>query len=208
MDAVLDSTTDADAQRTRRRSRMIRAILAGGLVLGVGTAVTLAAWNDSEVVTGDFTVGSFDMEGSFDNSAWASHTAPGSPLVFSVATTNMAPNETYYAPFAVRLKAGTTADAAVTIASTLTSGSTTGLTYELVSPAAFGCTSGTTGTTLAAAGSSLVGTPTGFSLTKGATAAVAGTAVNLCFKVTTGNQASLTQGQNGKISWTFTAASS
>ena len=42
----------------------------------------------------------------------------------------------------------------------------------------------------------------------GATAAVPGTAVNLCFKVTTGNQASLTQGQNGKISWTLTAASS
>lgn len=28
--------------------RKVRAILAGGLVLGVGAAVVLAAWNDSE----------------------------------------------------------------------------------------------------------------------------------------------------------------
>ena len=44
-----------DTAKRRSRSRMIRAILAGGLVLGVGTAVTLAAWNDSEFVTETFT---------------------------------------------------------------------------------------------------------------------------------------------------------
>ena len=59
-----DQIATDDTAKRRRRSRMIRAILAGGLVLGVGAAVTLAAWNDSEFVTGTFTAGTFNMQGS------------------------------------------------------------------------------------------------------------------------------------------------
>ena len=49
---------------TKDGNRKILAVLAGGLVLGVGVAVTLAAWNDSEFATGTFTAGSFNLEGS------------------------------------------------------------------------------------------------------------------------------------------------
>src|SRR5690606_31735774 len=74
MNAVLDTaviTTDAEVQHRRRRSRMIRALLAGGLVLGVGTAVTLAAWNDSEFASGTFRAGTFDLEGSTDGTTFS-----------------------------------------------------------------------------------------------------------------------------------------
>ncbi|MDR2320511.1 MAG: SipW-dependent-type signal peptide-containing protein, partial [Microbacterium sp.] len=52
--------------RTRRRGlalRRIRAVLAGGLVLGVGATVTLASWNDGEYATGTSTAGTFDVVG-------------------------------------------------------------------------------------------------------------------------------------------------
>ena len=55
------------------RRRRIYAVLAGGLVLGVGTAVTLAAWNDSEFAKSTFTAGSFVFQGSTDGTAFADH---------------------------------------------------------------------------------------------------------------------------------------
>ena len=48
----------------RNRKGIIRAILAGGIVLGVGAAVTLAAWNASEFATGTFQAGTFTIEGA------------------------------------------------------------------------------------------------------------------------------------------------
>ena len=108
--------TDDTAKR-RRRSRMIRAILAGGLVLGVGAAVTLAAWNDSEYVTGTFTAGTFNLQGSTtDGTTFTDHPV-GSPgtLTFTVAPLLLSPGDTVYAPFAVRLAANTTNNANVVI---------------------------------------------------------------------------------------------
>ena len=55
--------------------RKVLAVLAGGLVLGVGTAVTLAAWNDSEFATGDFAAGTFVFQGSTDNETFEDHTS-------------------------------------------------------------------------------------------------------------------------------------
>lgn len=49
---------------TKDTQRKVLAVLAGGVVLGVGVGVTLAAWNDSEFATGTFTAGSFNLEGS------------------------------------------------------------------------------------------------------------------------------------------------
>lgn len=59
-----------------RRRRKIRAILASGLVLGVGAAVTLAAWSDTVWGSSEFgTEGSsFNIQGSFDGGAsWAEY---------------------------------------------------------------------------------------------------------------------------------------
>ncbi|SFH86076.1 hypothetical protein E3O11_09355 [Cryobacterium levicorallinum] len=48
----------------QKRNRRIRAVLAGGLVLGLGAAVTLAAWNDSEFARGSFAASGFNLVGS------------------------------------------------------------------------------------------------------------------------------------------------
>ena len=63
-----ESVMDAGQKTEERglRSRKVRAILAGGLVLGLGAAVTLAAWNDSEFAKGTFTSGSLNIQGSVD----------------------------------------------------------------------------------------------------------------------------------------------
>jgi predicted ribosomally synthesized peptide with SipW-like signal peptide len=226
MDAVLDTRApetpaSADVSRTRRRSRMIRAILAGGLVLGVGAAVTLAAWNDSEYATGTFTAGTFDLEGSTDGSTFANHNpsdtlhAPSSAATLSFtappSALTLSPGDAVAAPFSVRLAAGTTNNGDVVIGTPTTTGTTTGLTYEIVRlAAATACTTSSvdsTGTSLITAGTPItaVAGPNTFALTKGATAAVAGAAQLLCIKVTAG--ATVAQGQTGTVTWKFTATS-
>jgi len=92
-----------------RRRRKVLAALAGGLVLGLGTAATLAAWNDSEFANGTFSAGGdVDIQGSTDGGVtWSSSaTAPGKTLSFSTDANNMVPGEPAYAPFAVRLSPG------------------------------------------------------------------------------------------------------
>jgi predicted ribosomally synthesized peptide with SipW-like signal peptide len=199
--------------KKRRRSRMIRAILAGGLVLGVGTAVTLAAWNDSEFVTGTFTAGTFNMQGSTtDGTTFTDHPI-GSPgtLTFTVAPLLLSPGDTVYAPFAVRLAANTTNDANVVItAPNSTTGVVSNLTYEVVRTTAFTCGSGTVdsvGPSLITAGTAVtaVAGPNTFVLAKGAPVSNPGATQFLCFKVTAG--AGLTQGQTGTVTWQFTATS-
>jgi len=210
MDAALETTDDADTRRRGRRSRMIRAILAGGLVLGVGTAVTLAAWNDSEFATGTFTAGKFDLQGSIDGTTFADHPVGGpQTLGFTVAPGAMAPGDVVVAPFAVRLATGTTNNANVVL-SVGTTGATTGLTYEIVRTASITCASGTadtTGTSLITAGTAVttVAGPNTFGLTKGATLVVPGATQWLCFKVTAG--AGLVQSQTGTVTWTLTGTS-
>jgi predicted ribosomally synthesized peptide with SipW-like signal peptide len=200
-------TPQVEAPRARGlRSRRVRAILAGGLVLGVGAAITLAAWNDSEFARGTFTAGSFNMVGSLDGTTYTEHATSGAAasLAFTVPTLKLTPTDTVYAPFAVELDATSTNDAVVTITNPSTTGVVTNLTYSLIQPTAFGCTSSTTGTALVA--SSAVGAATGavtFNLAKGA--GVAGAPVFLCFKVTAG--AGLVQGQTGTSTWQFTAVS-
>lgn len=200
--------TVATGNSTKKRGK-IRAILAGGLVLGVGAAITLAAWNDSEFATGTFTAGTFNLEGSAtDGTTFTDHvTAPGAPLGFTVNPTALSPGDTVYAPFAVRLAANTTNAATVTVTAPSTTGTVTALTYQLIQPTAFGCAAATTGTVLVPAATA-VGTVPGsvtFALAKGTPTTSPGASVNLCFKVTAG--AGLTAGQTGTATWQFAAVS-
>lgn len=193
----------------RQRGRKVAAILAGGLVLGVGTMATLAAWNDTEVATGTFTAGRFNMQGSADKgTTWADNTtAPGAALSFSTPFNNLQPGSTVYSTYQVRLAANTTNDATVALAAT-SGGSVGGLTYQLATVASSTCDDAalSAGTTLVPAGTT-VGTASAstFNLTKGTPTTSAGATVNLCFKVTAG---AITQGQTGTGTWTFTATSS
>lgn len=204
----------ANPDRKRRRSRMIRAILAGGLVLGVGAAVTLAAWNDSEFATGTFAAGTFNMQGSTTDGVTFTDHPVGSPgtLTFTVAPLLLSPGDTVYAPFALRLAANTTnnANVVVTPPAAVTGTIAANLTYEVVRTTAFTCGAGTvdsTGTSLITAGTAVtaVAGPNTFVLNKGAPVTTAGATQFLCFKVTAA--AGLTQGQTGTVTWQFTASS-
>lgn len=208
-DTLTDSVAAAPATTHRASrgsgSRRLRAVLAGGLVLGVGAAVTLAAWNDSEFAQGTFTAGAFTMEGSVDGTTFTEHATAGAAasLPFTVNPTNLSPNDTVYAPFAVRLATGTTSAAVVTITNAATTGTITDLTYTLIQPTTFGCSSGTTGTALVPAATAL-GSAAGASTFALATG-TPGAPVFLCFKVSAGS--GIAQGQSGSTTWQFTAAS-
>lgn len=204
------SNSSTSTQDKRDRRRKVAAILAGGLVVGVGTAATLAAWNDSEYAASTFTAGSFNMNGSADQSAFADQdTATGAAgLAFSVPVTNLSPGDVVYAPYALRLDATTTNGANVVVDSVTNTGTYTNLTYGLVTTSASGCNAAafTGGSAIVADGTALnsIGSPAGFTLAK-PVAAADGAPTYLCFKVTAGS--GLTQGQSGTATWKFTATS-
>jgi predicted ribosomally synthesized peptide with SipW-like signal peptide len=204
-----ESAMDAGRKNEERglRSRKVRAILAGGLVLGLGAAVTLAAWNDSEFAKGTFTGGSFNIEGSTNGTTFSEHPASGSAadLGFTLDTGDLSPGEVVSAPFAVRVDSESTNGAAVTVSGAAT-GAVTGLTYRLVQRSEFGCTEGTEVKELVPAGTAVnavAGTPT-FDLAVGA-GADPGAAAFVCFTVTTDDD--LVQDQTGTATWQFLAAS-
>jgi predicted ribosomally synthesized peptide with SipW-like signal peptide len=168
----------------------MRAILAGGLVLGVGAAVTLAAWNDSEFAQGTFGAGHFNLQGSTDGTTFDDH-ASGSPapLSLSAGFNTLSPGDTVSAPFVLHLDATTTNDAVVNVASATQSGSAAAeLSYGIVQVASVAaCTPAATGTVIVPAGTALnsvIGAST-FALTKSATPGTApGADAFLCVQVT------------------------
>lgn len=109
---------------TTATKRKILAVLAGGLVLGIGTAATLAAWNDSEFATGTFTAGAFNLQGSTTSATtgYSDHNTDtggtAASLVFSLPATasSTGPGVTVYAPFWVRLDSATTNNATLSAA--------------------------------------------------------------------------------------------
>jgi predicted ribosomally synthesized peptide with SipW-like signal peptide len=81
-------------RRDRRQSRVprgrrpawlrVRAILAGGLVFGIGAAVTVAAWTDDEYSSATITSGRFGIVGSVNGAAFTDHaSSPGPSLTFT-----------------------------------------------------------------------------------------------------------------------------
>jgi len=196
--------------------RKVLAVLAGGLVLGVGIGVTLAAWNDSEFATGTFTAGSFNLEGSTTSATagYDDHNVDdgeaAASLVFQLpaVAANMSPGDVVYAPFWVRLDSATTSDATLIPAGIVagTGGNEANLSYTVTAL-------GPTDTCGAAATGTVVATGATLSAQTGATAVdlaagatgVAGTPVQLCFAVTAGT--GLTQGAAATATWEFTATS-
>jgi predicted ribosomally synthesized peptide with SipW-like signal peptide len=208
MEQQIEDTVETSRLRGLR-SRKVRAILAGGLVLGIGAATTLAAWNDSEFAQGTFTAGTFNMVGSTNDTTYANHATVGAPatLAFTVNPTLLSPGDIVYAPFAVELDAATTNNAVVTISNAATTGAVSNLTYTLIQPTTFGCAASTAGTALVVAGTALGTVPgsTTFNLAMGTSTGSAGAPVFLCFKVTAG--ALLAQGETGTATWKFSAVS-
>lgn len=112
------------------KSRKTRALLAGGVVLGIGASMTLAAWSDSEWAQGTFTTGSFTFQGSTTSATegFADHTSAegAAALNFTLngeAMGNLKPGETVTAPFWIKT---TGDDAAVTLSAPNNTTSTLG----------------------------------------------------------------------------------
>lgn len=191
------TTSQLTTQRARRRN--IAAVLAGGLVLGVGTTATLASWNDSEFAKATFTAGIFNLEGAVDASQ-ASFSEHATALAacgttFTAPFNNLTPTDVVVAPFAVRLAANTTNSAHVSLTATIATDTIVpNLTYELIKTATAGCTTASTGRSVVAAGTAVtsVAGAAAFDLTNGVGAAP-GAPAYLCFKVTAG----------GLVSWAF-----
>lgn len=104
----MNNPTDIPTGIKRKRAR---AILAGGLVLGLGAAMTLAAWTDQVHVFGEFSTG--DGKAQFqgnvttdqDEAEWHDyHGGPGGAgeLAFSVPVQAMSPDDVVYAPVGLR----------------------------------------------------------------------------------------------------------
>jgi len=197
-------------ERRRLRSRRLRAALAGGLVLGIGVAATLAAWNDSEYGSANFTAGRFDIVGATDGATFSSHATAGAAAVlnFQLAPTAMAPGNTTYALFSVK-----TANPSIAGTLQLTAGTPGGtglatyLTYGVRTIAGAVCNATTYG-----AGASVV--TDGSALTVGGSATQAVTAngaaqVNYCFAVTLPTTApNAAQGLTMTQTWQFLGTSS
>lgn len=192
-------------------------MLAAGVVLGVGTIATIAAWTDGENATGSFGASVFDTESqSAGTPVYASHpNAPGA--VMSFAATAMSPGTAHYAWVNVRTTAASTVGGTVT----LTAASATGvlapaLQYRMVRLA----TAGSAATCVAGA---FTGSPVFVAGAAAAYSAVttvpaspianpigaAGSELGFCVEVRVApGSANSYQGQTATVTWAFTSTSS
>ena len=210
------------ATETRRRLPLlrVRALLAGGLVLGVGAAVTSAAWNDAEFATATITTSTFNTESSVGGTAYTDNIAsPGTTVTLPVGA--FSPGVTGYLPVLIRTKAtsiaGTVALNGAVFTGTDAASLSTAFVYRVVRTTATCDATAFTGTptwvvgtaTASAAPALTVGQNGGVSnvLAAGAPAAP-GAVTGFCFEVTLpSSAASALQGKTASATWQFVASS-
>jgi predicted ribosomally synthesized peptide with SipW-like signal peptide len=110
--------------RSQKFSTKARALLAGGLVLGIGAAFTLAAWTDNEWVFGQsggadgpgnpgtnkYQMQQNTYSGTAGAAAWSDQPdASGGGLTFTLGAKDLKPGSTVYAPMQLRAVAGSAA---------------------------------------------------------------------------------------------------
>ncbi|MEU1590773.1 SipW-dependent-type signal peptide-containing protein [Micromonospora sp. NPDC005710] len=209
---MVNRRTPAGTPRLRRT----RAVLAGALVLGLGTTSTLAAWTDSEYGTGSFGASIFGTESQTASSSWASHTPVANAATLAFNATAMSPSVSFYAFLDIRTTSTTNVGGTVALTSSSNNSGALlpALEYRAVRTA-------TTSTTCAAAAFS--GSPTWIvGPSYSAITAVPGSPVSsaitvpagatpqlrFCFEVRVQSGASNTyQGTTGIVTWEFTATS-
>lgn len=217
MTTDLSYESERDDRSVRRRK--VRALLAGGLVLGVGAAVTLAAWTDNVFGQAEFSAANWNVQGNFDGTTWDEYDqTPGNPagsFSFSTGFDALSPGDTVYAPVSLRVGTGSTAggdyDATVTlngaVPSDVNAALTPLLTYTVVPNVprtdciAKNLVGG--GTPIVAAGSALTAPGT-----SSLTLPQAGTEVPLCFAVTLPSTVAADQAagkSTGVLTWKFDA---
>ncbi|WP_298990938.1 SipW-dependent-type signal peptide-containing protein [uncultured Pseudokineococcus sp.] len=204
----------------RRRRGLVRALLAGGLVLGVGSAATLAAWTDTEWVYGD---GSADGGVSgvaasvfeVEQNVWD---GVGGVANFVNRETQPVAGGLVYAPMQLRTAVGSAA-ANVTVApALLQAGDPTffgALRYSVRSGVPQGACGDAAFAPATALGTELVtsaplstGSTAGALQLGAATATTAGAPVDLCFAITLpGGSPDSLQGLGATPVWSFTSQS-
>lgn len=230
MSAPHTQTTVDTRDRKRRGPGRLRAILAAAGVLGIGAAVTLAAWTDTEWIFGgtndDTPIGTsvFNVEQNvYDGQSWQNRQnwptdATAGKLNFTVAASSLTPGAVVYAPMQLRAAPGSVAGTAVlngavagpntntALFSALTYQVRTGVTQANCTAAGIGA-----GTVIVAAGQPLSANGTAsFPIPAAPNATTGGTPVDLCFQITmpsTATGAAL-QGQTVTPVWNVVATSS
>ena len=203
-------TSPSDRNSKRRKAK---AILAGGLVLGIGAAVTLAAWNDSEFAKGIFGSGHFDIEGSIDGSesSFADHpaTAPAT-LALDADFPSLTPGAKVAMPYVLRVDKDTDYNATVAVSSsaTLTGTTTNEFSYGIVQVASVAdCNSTTAGqSTIVDPDTAFgAGKASAFTLSKSTNIGTdPGASVVLCVQVAASND--LEQDTTRAATWEFAAS--
>ncbi|MFC3687977.1 SipW-dependent-type signal peptide-containing protein [Aquipuribacter hungaricus] len=205
-----------------------RALLAAGVVVGVGSAATLASWTDTEWVWGGNSSGDavaasiFEVQQNlWDGAGGAAafvdrETAEsGGELDFSLAAGALSPGVTVFAPMQLRTVPGSDAATLTLGPAALRTGDPaffSALTYGVRTGVAKGdCTAGgfATGTPLVAQGTTLTTGSGTTSLTLGAGGpGTPGPAVDVCFAVTLPAGApDALQGKGASPLWSFQAIS-
>ncbi|MGO2658591.1 SipW-dependent-type signal peptide-containing protein [Mycetocola reblochoni] len=201
--------SEKSASTRASRTKKTRALLAGGVVLGLGAAYTLAQWSDSEWAQSTFAAGQFNLEGSVDGTTFEEHptSADAAELSFTADVGNLRPGQATASLFAIRLDSATTVDANVATTAAATGSATAQLSHRVIQVAAPGdCTVDATGTTVAGeAALGSLGTVTDVALAPGAGSAP-GASANLCIIVTASDD--LVQSSTASATWTFTASTS
>ncbi len=206
--------TEAVHHQKSTRRRRTQAVLAGGIVLGIGAAVTLATWSDSEFAEGIFGSGSFNLEGSTDGGSYSDHPTEDAAATLSFSADSMIPGETVYASLSVRLDEDTTVGGTIESDDGIAVVESEGDNLDHLSYTVYAdpqsCSAGEASTGDAvASGSDLsegVGSDTTISLSTGSGDS-AGEPVMLCFAVTA-DPDDLQQSGSTNVIWQVTATSS
>lgn len=174
-------------------SKKIRAIAAGGAVLGLGAVITLAAWSDSEFAGGTFASGNFGIEAAIDGTTFANHSDEAGALSLTADATEFSPGETQAFPYQIR-KIADSVDTRVLYESapvTSTGELVPSLDVNVLQTEGTECTPTTTGTELAPGAT--------FDLTDSSTQQ------NLCVQVTLAEAFDNPESQTADFVWEFSA---
>lgn len=214
------------AKADRHLGLKIRAILAGGLALGVGATVTLAAWNDSEYATTTVTASTFNivgnMSGTTGGTAFTEHdtTATAGAVTYTPTVAGVSPGTVSFGTVQIQTTSATNVGGSVVVQQSGIAPSTPlagVLTYAIrVAPNVAGCNQALFTNASPPAGSVVVPNATAFStgiVSAGQTAqslsAGAGNTVTYCVRIELPSGASSTlQGGTATSVWQFLATSS
>lgn len=186
--------------------RKAAAVLAGGLVLGVGAVNTLAAWTDNEQAQATFATGVFALESRVAAGSFADHTASPAQLQFNAAS--VSPGSLHYAFIDVKTTGTSTLAGMASFKPGTVSDDAAGL-ADFLKLRAVVIGSTTTCNAAALDGTTLVAVnAVPAALGDRPLSAAGGNTLRYCLEVSmVANAPSTLQGKNAKVTWTVAGTS-